>query len=263
MDKQLQVIDWNFRYMGYRDKKLDFLFSIVDGDYCIMLQEIEPYVYGKIVERYGDNHTFVYSLDYRVPGKYDSDARKLGVLIICSQNVRIKESGVVERNLFPDRTAWAKVEYCGEEIKLLTIHSITGCGYKKAKSIQYESLMEFIDEFQPDIIGIDANEPKIDSYDIEKMEFYNENGYGAVGFFRCMRACGLLDSYVVANGITECEEGKCITVSFHVNRKGDVRYDFLYVKSGIQVLSCKYLYKEAIEATADHALIVAQLQYKC
>jgi hypothetical protein len=56
----------------------------------------------------------------------------------------------------------------------LTIHSITGCDYGKAKSIQYEALMEFVDDFKPDIIGIDANEPKIDSYDVEKMEFYKK-----------------------------------------------------------------------------------------
>ena len=259
MDKELQIIDWNFRYMGERDKKLDFLFSIAKGEYCILLQEVEPYVYEKIVERYGTEHSFVYSLNYRKPGKFDSNARRLGVLIICSKNIKILDAGVVERNLFPDRTAWVIVDYHGQKIKLLTIHSITGCGYGKSKSIQYESLMEFIDGFRPDVIGIDANEPEMDSHDIEKMKFYNQNGHGAVGFFRWVKTCGLLDSYVTANNITESEEGKCLTTSYHVNRKGNVRYDFLFVNQNINIGSCKYLYEEAIEATSDHALIVSNV----
>ena len=260
MSKKLQIINWNFRYMGAREKKLDFLFSIAKGDYCIMLQEVEPYVCEKIRERCEEEHAFVYSLDYRAPGKFDSTARKLGVLMICSKNIKVLKAGVVERNLFPDRTAWAVVDFYGRQVKLLAIHSITGCGYGKAKSIQYESLMEFVEDFRPDVIGIDANEPQIDSYDIEKMQFYNQNGYGAVGFFREMRNCGLLDSFVVANNITDCQEGQCLAVSYYIRRKGGVRYDFIFTKNTIKPLTCKYLYEEAIEATGDHALIVSELE---
>lgn len=36
----------------------------------------------------------------------------------------------------------------------------------------------------PAHIGMDANEPKVDSYDLDKMIFYNENGGGAKTFFR-------------------------------------------------------------------------------
>ena len=43
---------------------------------------------------------------------------------------------------------------------------------------------EFVDEYKPDIIGMDANEPNVDSCDIDKMTFYDRNGTGAKIFFK-------------------------------------------------------------------------------
>lgn len=63
------------------------------------------------------------------------------------------------------------------------LHSITGCSYQSAKSIQYDMFTEFVDEYKPDIIGMDANEPNVDSCDIDKMTFYDRNGTGAKIFF--------------------------------------------------------------------------------
>ena len=259
MKRKLQIIDWNFCWHGYNKKKLEFLFSIVEENTCIMLQEVMSDVFDYIKNTYGDKYNFIYSLDYREPGLFDTNARKLGVVIACSKNIKILDSGVIERNLFPDRTAWAVVDFEGREIKILALHSITGCGYYKAKSIQYDTFIEFMEEFNPDIIGIDANEPKIDSYDVDKMEFY-ENGNGAGGFFRSTKRKGLVDAYVKANNITECEEGKYLTTSHIVRRKGPVRYDFLFINNNMDILSCDYLYEESIKADSDHALIVARIE---
>ena len=253
---KLQIIDWNFSCFGYNKTKLEFLFSNTENDVCMLLQEIKPDVYEYIKKTYGDKYEFVYSLDYRKPGSFDSEARKLGVLIACSKSIKILCSGVVERNILPDRTAFATIEYCGKVLKILTIHSVTGCGYYKAKSIQYETLTEFIYEYNPDIIGIDANEPQIDSCNIENMKFF-ENGYGAACFFRGMANQGLVDAFVKANDISECKEGECLTVSCNVRKRGPVRYDFVFVKNEIELNYCSYMYESAVEAGSDHALIKA------
>ena len=256
--KTLQVINWNIKFTGYRKKKFEFLFSLTKEDYCIILQEVTPDIFSQIEKEYGATHSLAYSLDYRKPGMFDSSARELGVLILCSKNISIQESGVVERNVFPDRTIWATIEWEGRELKVLGLHSITGCGYHRAKSAQYDTFAEFIEDYRPDIIGIDANEPKEDGLDVEQMMFYN-NGNGARCFFRGVKRIGLVDAYIEGNAITEYVQGEYLTPSCYVRRKGAVRYDFLFVRKNFKVLTCKYLYEEALEVESDHALIVAEL----
>ena len=256
MDNKIQVVNWNISYMGNHESKLDFLFSVLRNNYCVLLQEVKPHVCEYIKSKFQDN-TVIYSLDYRPPSKFDSDARKLGVMIILSKNISVKESGVIERNVFPDRTLYATVDIGGKELKLLALHSITGCSYYRAKSAQYDSFAEFIDTYSPDIIGIDANEPQIDSFDIEKMKFF-DNGKGAQIFFHEVKSKDLCDSFVKHKKIAECEEGKPIAVSHNVKRKGVVRYDFLFSNNKFEISSCEYLYDEAINAGSDHAAIVAE-----
>ena len=256
MDNKIQVINWNISYMGEYESKLDFLFSLLHGNYCVLLQEVKPHVYEYIKSKYHDC-TIFYSLNYRAPSRFDSDARRLGVMIILSKNISVKEVGVVERNLFPDRTLYATINIDDKELKLLALHSITGCSYYRAKSVQYDSFSEFIDVYSPDIIGIDANEPQMDSYDIKKMKFF-DNGKGAQTFFYEVEAKGLCDTFVKCKNIAKCEEGKTITVSHNVRRKGGVRYDFLFSNNNLKIIGCEYLYDEAIIAGSDHALIMAE-----
>ena len=256
MDNKIQVVNWNISYMGNHESKLEFLFSLLQNNYCVLLQEVKPHVYEYIKSKFQDN-TILYSLNYRTPSTFDSDARKLGVMIILSKNMSVKESGVIERNIFPDRTLYATVSIGGKALKILSLHSITGCSYYRAKSVQYDSFTEFIDTYSPDVIGIDANEPQIDSYDIEKMKFF-DNGKGAQIFFHEVKSKGLCDTFVKHKNITYCEEGKPITISHYVKRKGAVRYDYLFSNNNLKIESCEYFYNEAIKAGSDHAAIVAE-----
>lgn len=260
MNKSLQIIDWNISYMGDWEKKMDFLFSKVYNDYCIILQEVGPWVAQCIKEKYSKEKSFVYSLDFRRPSKYDSGARRLGVMLVFSKSIEVLESGVIERNIFPDRTIWAKIVYDNKKIKILGLHSITGCSYLRAKSIQYDTFTEFIDEYKPDIIGMDANEPNVDSYDIDKMTFYDRNGTGAKNFFKKVKELEMYDAYVVANNITTCKDGKCLTISHNVRRRGAVRYDFLFVNKNSLIIECDYNYEDAIMTGSDHALIEAYIK---
>lgn len=113
---------------------------------------------------------------------------------------------------------------------------------------------------KPDIIGMDANEPNVDSYDIDKMTFYDRNGTGAKIFFKKVKELEMYDAYVVANSITTCKDGKCLTISHNVRRRGAVRYDFLFVNKNSLIIECDYNYEDAIMTGSDHALIEAYIK---
>ncbi len=255
----MRIIDWNICCQGNISKKTEFLKSLLADNSCIFLQEVKPHSYDYIKETLGNDYNIIYSLNHRKPSKYDSDARKLGVAILLNRNTTIEDFGVINRSPFPDRTCFATINVNGKTLKLLALHSLTGCGYYKAKSVQYDSFAEFTNEYQPDIIGIDANEPQIDHYDINQMQFF-DNGPGAKNFFSEISSIGLSDAYVKANNINEIVESKYLTKSHNVRRKGAVRYDFIFVRNTFKTLNTSYNYDDAIASGSDHAVIVCDIE---
>ena len=89
--------------------------------------------------------------------------------IIASDDIEVRGSGVLPRSLMPDRTLWADLHVEGQDMRVFGLHSITGCDHVMAKSYQFLSYAEAVDEMRPDIVGIDANEPRIDGYSAEEM----------------------------------------------------------------------------------------------
>lgn len=256
----MRIIDWNISYAGDIKRKIDFLRSFLTNDTLVMLQEVKPYAYEYIKEKLSDMYDMFYSLEYRKPSKFDSDARKLGVLVLVSKGVEILDTGVVERSPFPDRTMYVTLNKNGYIFKLLDLHSLTGCGYYRSKSVQYDSFTEFIDEYRPDIIGIDANEPQVDHWDMRQMQFF-DNGPGANHFFNEIANIGLTDSFVRFNGKEGYSKGQPLVKSHNIRRKGAVRYDFLFIRDTYRVDALAYYYDEAVEAGSDHAIIVGDIVF--
>lgn len=222
------------------------------------MQEVKPHAYEYIKNLLGNQYEIFYSLNYRKPSKFDSDARRLGVLVLVNKGAEIESSGIIECSLFPERTVYITIKRKDKTIKVLALHSLTGCGYYRSKSVQYDSFVEFIDEYRPDIIGIDANEPQIDHYDIRQMEFF-DNGPGAKKFFNEMADIGLADAFVRCNGTDGYEAGHPLIKSHNIRGKGAVRYDFLFVSDKYMVDNCSYNYDEAVVAGSDHAIIVSDI----
>lgn len=254
----MRVINWNISYAGDVSKKIDYLSSVLTPDSLFMLQEVKPHAFEAIKAAFSDDYTLVYSLDFRKPSKFDSDARRLGVLIGIDKKLSVEEVGVIERNLFPDRTLYATVNIGGQRLKVLALHSITGCGYYRSKSVQYDTFAEFVNEYNPDIVGIDANEPQQDHYEIAQMKFF-DNGPGAKRFFDELNTLGLKDAYVHYNNITTFVEGEPLTKTHHIRRKGAVRYDFVFINEDFPISSMQYCYEPAIAAGSDHALAVCDI----
>ncbi len=256
----MKIIDWNISYNHAAGPKVELLKKVIDNDsYIAILQEVMPVQY-EVIKKHFENAR--YSLDYRKPGKFDTKQRQLGIAIITSDDIIIKQADVLSRCLLPDRTLVVDVDYKGHTLRIIGLHSITGVSHKKAKSMQFLSFAESIDELQPDIIAFDANEPAIDHYDIEKMEFFDnqDKGKGAETFFKTLRETGLQDVYLVNYDIEKYIKGEPLTTShrFAVNNKSK-RYDFIFINKDLVALQSDYLYDEAVRAGSDHAIICSEI----
>ncbi len=256
----MKVINWNISWSNTVDNKIEYLKKLVTGDsFIVILQEVKCHSYDAIKQAFNDIANIEYSLEYRVPGKYDTDSRKLGVAILVSKDIKIIGAKVLERALMPDRTLLVDIEYRNIFLRVLGLHSITGCQHLKAKEIQFFSFAEAIDEYRPDIVGIDANEPQYDHYEISKMKFFDNynKGNGCKTFFESMQSYGMVDAYVKDYNAKQYVEGECLTTS-HIIKRGNkrVRYDFVFINEGtLGDYHCKYDYYNAVEAGSDHAAV--------
>ena len=257
----MKILNWNISWASDTMPKIEYLKKQILGEsFIAILQEVKPRAYNALKEHLSDVAQIEYSLSYRIPGKYDTDSRRLGVAILASKDIVIEKVGVLDRALMPDRTLMADVCYNNLCLRILGLHSITGCQHGKSKEIQYFSFAEAIDTYKPDIVGIDANEPQVDHYDISQMKFFDnyQKGNGCKTFFEAMKQNALMDAFVKNYDIRKFVEGEYLTTS-HIIKRGNkkVRYDFLFInEERFSDYSCEYDYDGAICAGSDHASIV-------
>ena len=262
----MRIIHWNISYNCQKEKVAGFIREqISDGDTIVCLQEVTESSFESIRGNLGCDCDYVYSLNHRRPGKHDGKNRHLGVMIICPKPMCIVDYGVVDRAIFPDRTAYADIQYFGEKYRILSLHSITGCAYGKAKSTQFYAFAEAIEAFRPDIVTFDANEPAKDHYDIAQMEFFDngDKGDGAKTFFSSLASSGLSDAFAIHYDKANFIDGEPLATSHIIHGKIRRRYDFTFVNtSRLPVSSCEYLYDKGCELTSDHAIIITDVKLK-
>ena len=130
------------------------------------------------------------------------------------------------------------------------------------KAVQFRSFAEGMRDYKPDIVSLDANEPKVDHYDSEHMEFFDQGdkGKGAGLFFNEIKKQDLKDSYVENYNSNVYVQGEPLTTSHIINGSQHRRYDFVFVKNDMKVMSVDYLYDEAVAASSDHAMIVVEVK---
>ena len=258
-NKDMLIINWNLSYANNNDNKFSYLYDSLKKYTVIILEEVTPKHYKELKEVFvGMN--IEYSLNYRKPGKYDSKQRQLGVAIITSKDLPIISAKCLDRCLLPDRTLLVEAKYKERVIKIMGLHSITGCDHKKAKSIQFLSFAEAIDKYKPDIVGVDANEPDVDHYDVDCMKFFinKDKGIGAQTFFKVLKENKLIDAYSKVFNKEEYKEGKPLAVSHKINKKIDKRFDFIFTNKAVR--SCLYKYDEGIQYGSDHAIVECKIR---
>ena len=105
-----------------------------------------------------------------------------------------------------------------------------------------------------DIVGIDANEPSVDTYDIDKTIFHDnkDKGEGARTFFKVLSENNLFDNVKIQ--YKKPLSNEYIIPSVKLSTGKYKRYDHLLVN--FKIKSINYLMNEALAAGSDHALVV-------
>ena len=256
-------IDWNIKCYCDIKQIVSFLSEQADKIQCIIaLQEVMPERADYIMQQLGDNYSISYSVDYRKPGAFDTDNRKLGVMILVSKDMEIMDSNVFERCLFPERTLYATIKNGDKIVKVVTLHSITGVSFKMGKAVQFRSFAESIKAYAPNIVSLDANEPQKDHYNISRMEFFDQgdSGKGAKLFFDELAELRLIDAYSIGYDAANYTEGEPLTVSHILPNGTKRRYDFVFLNGEFNVRDVNYLYDESCKASSDHAMIKVEIE---
>ncbi len=261
----MKLLSWNISWDSNPEKIITCLKSeLAGGPVIACLQEVTPSVYEFFRNDLGKDFTFVYSLDFRAPGKFDSKSRRLGVLIIASWEIVPISYGCLRRVPFPDRTCWFCFEWHQKAYTVLNLQSVTGANYRKGKSVQFDSFAEEIERLRPDIVAIDANEPEVDHYDISQMGFSDcgDKGAGARHFFTALSDKGLTDALTVHYSPFSYVPGEPLALSHITHHKERRRYDFIFVNTKrIDARECHYSFEKALASTAKHAIVSIEAEF--
>lgn len=255
---KIRVIQWNISYSSKIEKIAEYLKSQLVEFTIINLQEINSKKNEKILELIKPD-AFAFSLDKRRPGKNESANRSLGVGTYVI-NGSIESSRLLERTVFPERTLYVESLFNSKIIKTLNFHSLTGSGYKKAKPSNFATIADFLQEENDriDFFTCDANEPKVDSLFEADLEFWDnlDKGYNASLILGKNRVHGLTDSlreHLILKGQTTTSDPLALS---HETKNSKKRYDFIYNSKNWKILNVEYPYKESLEATSDHSMVI-------
>lgn len=247
---RIKLIQWNISYNCKIDKIIEYLKSHIKDKTIICLQEVLVSFKEELIEGLQpDNYS--YSLDYRKPGLYDGKNRKMGVLTLVFGG-QIKESNVLERTIFPDRTLYSKLELNNKKVSILNFHSLTGVGYKNAKGSNFASIAEFLQKTDDlDFFCCDANEPKTDSFNLDELEFWDPKGRGKYAslIFGNNKVHKLVDPVVSENIFKE------LPVSYYTAGTPR-RYDYIFKASKWKTESFNFYYEDSKKASSDHAIVI-------
>jgi len=253
---KLRIIQWNLKINSSIDKIIEFLKLNLTENCIINLQEVSVNSFLKLKELIGINIAF--SLDFRTPGVYEGKNRKMGVATLVFGGL-ITKKGILENTVFPERSLLTEILIGDVKITNLTFHSLTGVDYKKAKSSNFASIASYLSTNTIDLFTCDANEPKVDSFNDELIECFDnrDKGEKAGLLFGKNRVHDFVDSYkaYAKNCNSELSSGYT-----HITGKKPKRYDFIYGNKNWKIQNSKCYYKESIIATSDHAILITDYE---
>jgi hypothetical protein len=248
----IRIIQWNIKFNCSIEKIIDLLKLYITDNCIINLQEVSQNSILQLKE--SNSLDYAYSLDLRTPGIYESKNRKMGVATFVAGGIILKK-GLLNNTVFPERTLLTGIKFEEATITNLTFHSLTGVDYKKAKSSNFASIASFLYLHSIDLFTCDANEPKVDSYDEQLIECFDnrDKGKNASLLFGKNKVHDFVDSYKAYAKSVNLSIDSGFT---HITGKKPKRYDFIYGNKNWKILSSTSYYKEAVNATSDHAILI-------
>lgn len=282
---ELKIFNWNISYMKSIENKIDYLMNIIDNfnneeKIIFVLEEVKPSD-TQYIRKNLDNFCFINSVNIREKGEFEGKNRELGILIGYSSNLILNSYNLLERTLFPERTLHAKFSYDDYKFGIVGFHSLTGVGYKKAKSAQFASIAEYIyrNESEIDFLCFDANEPKIDHHDISKIKFHSQKGdkgKSASLILGKNKVHKLNDAYrkfisqksdILKQKIKEQEKSENIVktpleTSYKISANNKRRYDYIFCSNNWKIINIEYRLNNAIKSGSDHAIVIGEFKTK-
>ncbi len=255
----IRVIQWNIYLNSNAEKIAQYLAKKINGYTIINLQEVRETTNSKILTILQPDDS-AYSLDKRTPGKFEGKNRKLGVATYVFGG-KIKESNLLYRSVFPERTLFTILCFEKTNIRTLNFHSLTGVGYKKGKSSNFASIADFIHDSSLDLFTCDANEPQFDSLNDSDIEFFDngDKGKKASLIFGKNKVHNLHDAfklYLLNNGNVSHDEPLATSYITNGKTKTKRRYDHIYCKSSWEINNISYPFDKSKIASSDHSSVI-------
>jgi len=263
---KIRVVQWNISTMSRPKAIADFIKKRTgEGPEIVCLEEVKRSSYEKLVG-FLNPMSSCFSLDLRPSGQDESKARRLGVAILAF-GLRVHHPKLLGRAVFPERTLSALIDGIPGSIRIVAFHSLTGVGYGERKAKNFASIVNYLrlHQGEVDFLCFDANEPRHDSMDLDKLVF-SPRDKGTVKKVALImgpqKVHDLTDSYVdYLNGKKRRVTRDPLTVSYKTGtptrKQVEKRYDYIMHAPRWRVTRCAYPYDESVAARSDHSAVIA------
>jgi hypothetical protein len=255
---EIRILQWNISNRCNAQSISELITELIKEHTIVNLQEVTRNSYSEICSILKPLGS-AFSLDLREQGKYEGKNRSLGVATL-SFGIELCSFELLNRSVFPERTLFSKLKYLDSILAILNFHSLTGVDYKKAKSSNFATIADFMEQ-NTDILDFacfDANEPEIDSMDDDELRFWDnrDNGFNASLILGKNKVHCLDDSYVTFLKTQHMHiNTNPLTVSHKTGNKTR-RYDYLLCSSKWRPNYVDYPYDRSILASSDHSIII-------
>lgn len=265
----LRVMQWNISWKCTLADIARFVTKTVGQDPAIVcLEEVERPSFTNLRDFLKPTDSR-FSLDLHRPVKGEGRARELGVAVLTFGLLIVSEE-LLDLAVFPERTLSVLIGGVSDPIRVVAFHSLTGSGYGELKVSNFGLIAEYLrlHRNELDFLYFDANEPRRDSMDADKLVFWP---HGEVTVKKAGLIMGsqkvhdLSDSYVDylrSKGKVVTRDPLTVSYKTGTPKKKQVekRYDYVMQSRRWRVTNCEYPYEESVAATADHSAVIADFE---
>ena len=266
---KLRMVQWNISTMSRPRAIADFIRERIGQDPTIVcLDEVKRSSYDKLVD-FLNPRSSCFSLDLRRPGNNEGKERGTGIAVL-GFGLPIVSFELMDRAVFPEQTLFVLLSGAFGRIRVAAFHSLTGVGYLKAKASNFASIADYLQLHgaELDFLCFDANEPRQDSMDVDKVVFSTRDK-GLVKrmalIMGSQKVHDLSDSYVEylrSRGEVVTRDPLAVSYKTGTSKKKQVekRYDYIMQSRRWRVTNCEYPYDESIAASSDHSAVIADFE---
>ena len=192
---------------------------------------------------------------------------RYGCAVVVRLPARLESFTVLRDMPSPERAGVAVVRLAGRRVWVGSWAAPPGVTWGSAgKGRQVERFAAWLrDRPGPVIIGIDRNAPKWERHDLTEDEWWNDRELLLYGPDRVHDLRDVYRDHLAANPDLAARLRRARpdgpTAVTHQRRGIECRYDAVYASPEFAVEDVKHLWKQAREASSDHALVRATLRW--